>query len=493
MHAGTLSCVNPSTSSGEWPTRSSDLRNPTIDLLLTYYGDDFTGSTDVLEALYSGGIESVLFVRPPCAEMLKRYPKIRAFGIAGNSRTMTPAEMERMLPDVFCQLRSYEPRFVHYKVCSTFDSSPEIGSIGRAIDIGQQVFQNRFVPLVVGAPSLGRYCVFGNLFAKSGLGTEPFRLDRHPAMQRHPITPMNEADLRVHLSRQTARHIELIDALALNKEHDAVLNQLGRAPSTGSIVILDTLTDEQLRAIGALICDLQRDEEKPQFVAGSSGMDYALIKHWQMSGIAQQTSRSQHLKQGDAFSVDRMVVLSGSCSPVTDRQIRWALEHGFAELPIDVGRLLQPQQLDAYVCELAAEASSLLGSGRSVIVHTYRGSSDIPFASQKTATVRYPTDETTLGAVLAKILLSVLKDQPVRRIAVVGGDTAGQVARALEIDAVEMVAPLEPGAPLCVVRSRNSTIDGLEVTFKGGQVGHDDFFGRLLDGRSMHSPTGAAR
>ena len=177
-------------------------------MLLTYYGDDFTGSTDVLEALHSGGVEAVLFVKPPDSDMLRRYSHVRAFGIAGNSRTMTPQEMDESLPDIFRMLLSHRPRIVHYKTCSTFDSSPEVGSIGRAIDIGQRVFQNRVVPLVVGAPSLGRYCVFGNLFAKSGLNSAPFRLDRHPTMQRHPVTPMNEADLRLHLSRQTSRPIE---------------------------------------------------------------------------------------------------------------------------------------------------------------------------------------------------------------------------------------------------------------------------------------------
>src|SRR5438067_10399171 len=74
-------------------------------------------------------------------------------------------------------------------------------------------FASRFVPLVVGAPSLGRYCVFGNLFARCGAESEPFRLDRHPSMSRHPITPMDEADLRLHLAKQTNKSIALFDIL----------------------------------------------------------------------------------------------------------------------------------------------------------------------------------------------------------------------------------------------------------------------------------------
>ena len=34
----------------------------TGNLLISYYGDDFTGSTDVMEALASNGIPTVLFL-----------------------------------------------------------------------------------------------------------------------------------------------------------------------------------------------------------------------------------------------------------------------------------------------------------------------------------------------------------------------------------------------------------------------------------------------
>jgi len=59
-----------------------------MSLLLAYYGDDFTGSTDVMEALSKAGLRTVLFLKPPTAAQLARYPGLRALGIAGGSRTM---------------------------------------------------------------------------------------------------------------------------------------------------------------------------------------------------------------------------------------------------------------------------------------------------------------------------------------------------------------------------------------------------------------------
>ena len=104
------------------------------DLLLTYYGDDFTGSTDVMESLELYGIPTVLFLAMPTRERLaERFPQARAIGIAGVTRTMTPAEMDETLGPAFEALKAFDAPFVHYKICSTFDSSPEIGSIGHAI------------------------------------------------------------------------------------------------------------------------------------------------------------------------------------------------------------------------------------------------------------------------------------------------------------------------------------------------------------------------
>ena len=75
-------------------------------LLLAYYGDDFTGSTDVMEALSRAGLRTVLFLKPPTKAQLAKFPGLRAFGIAGGSRTMSPEEMETELPPAFEALKA---------------------------------------------------------------------------------------------------------------------------------------------------------------------------------------------------------------------------------------------------------------------------------------------------------------------------------------------------------------------------------------------------
>jgi uncharacterized protein YgbK (DUF1537 family) len=442
-------------------------RRLTISLLLTYYGDDFTGSTDAMEQLALGGVRTVLFTSPPAAVLLAEHPGVQAFGVAGQSRAMAPGQMKAELPVVFSSLAAHEPRFVHYKVCSTFDSSPSIGSIGLAIDLGAQTLQNRVTPLVVAAPGLGRYCVFGNLFARASCDGSPIRLDRHPTMSLHPVTPMDESELVVQLSQQTERSVKLIDVLTLDLGVEAAMECASRA-GDGDIVLFDALTESHLDTIGAFLVELQRQENKPLFVAGSSAVESALTRAWNEKGLLTESDGTAPSTSFD----EPIIVVSGSCSPVTGRQIDWAVAHGFAEAPLDVAKLAHEGQLELALSAIARRVIEEHDAGRSMIVHTSRGTPDARLAGRIDGSDRAATP----GQMLGWVLDLVLQSRRASRVAVAGGDTAGDVARALGIETLRMVAPLAPGAPLCEARSRRPYVDGVEFTFKGGQVGGEDFF-----------------
>ena len=92
-------------------------------LLMAFYGDDFTGSADAMEALTVNGVKTALFLGHPSEERLQEKLKnLHAVGISGTSRTMTPAQMDGELPDQLKLLNGLNPRLIHYKVCATFDS-----------------------------------------------------------------------------------------------------------------------------------------------------------------------------------------------------------------------------------------------------------------------------------------------------------------------------------------------------------------------------------
>ena len=219
---------------------------PSEGLVLAWYGDDFTGSGAVMEVLSFAGLPAVLFLDPPTPEMLARFPGVRAVGLASDARTRGPDWMRAELPRAFAALRALGAPMLHYKVCSTFDSSPETGSIGTAAEIGME--PGEVVPLILGAPAIGRWQAFGNLFARAGDGIH--RLDRHPTMARHPVTPMDEADVCAHLARQTDVRTGLIDLLDLKAGRGSARLAEERAAG-GGIVALDVIDDQTLAAAGA--------------------------------------------------------------------------------------------------------------------------------------------------------------------------------------------------------------------------------------------------
>lgn len=449
-------------------------------LLLGFYGDDFTGSTDVMEALAKAGLRTVLFLQPPTPVDLSRFPGIRAVGVAGVSRSLPTGRMETELRPVFESLRDLGAPLVHYKVCSTFDSSPATGSIGRAIEIGQKVFEGLWVPLVVGAPALGRYCVFGNLFARSGPETEPFRLDRHPTMSRHPVTPMNEADIRRVLAAQTDIPVQLVDVLSLAAPEAAAARLTALiAAEDSSVVLFDGLTDAHMAVVGQLIWDHAARTDRPLFAVGSSGLEYALTATWRERGQIPVMSGLFPLDP-----VEKIIVASGSCSPVTAGQIARALaQDDFQDIP------LPPEAFTGGAGGIAARDKAVedclnaLNVGKSPLVHAACGPDDtrIPLTRQLLESEGGSTGE-RIGTVLGTLVRTVLQRTTVRRAVITGGDTSGYAARALGIDALEMAAPVAPGSPLCRVASGDPAVDKAEILFKGGQVGKVDLFARVRSG-----------
>jgi uncharacterized protein YgbK (DUF1537 family) len=442
-------------------------------LLLTFYGDDFTGSTDALEQLSLAGVRTVLFIEPPTRAQLRQFPGLQAVGVAGMTRAMTPEAMEKVLPPALRRLNKLGAPHVHYKVCSTFDSSPKIGSIGCVIDLAVKIFHGPFVPLLVAAPALGRFTIFGTHFARFGIGSSGavHRLDRHPSISHHPVTPMTEADLSRHLAKQTRKKIALFDILKLalpEKAARAALNQLlAKKPD---VVLFDALSADHLVRIGKWM-DEFASSRQPLFSVGSSGVDTALAAHF-MQG-AQRNGLKPVIKRDSKRSSPGgpLLVGSGSCSPVTAGQIDWATQHGFAEVPVSAFELASARDGEIAINRAVAKAVKILKSGRSVIVHTTRKGPDRAVAAKlKTRTAGL------LGSALGRILLGALEQAAVGRLCLAGGDSSSHAARALGIQSVEMIAPLTPGAPLCRAHAPGSPADGLEIVFKGGQVGADDYF-----------------
>jgi uncharacterized protein YgbK (DUF1537 family) len=427
-----------------------------MDLLYTFYGDDFTGSTDVLEQLGSNGVPAVLFLGPPSSAHLAAFSNVQAIGIAGDSRSRSPEWISAHLPAIFRTLKQFGAPMTHYKVCSTFDSSPTHGSIGRAIEIGAEIFSPAFVPIVVGAPHLRRYVAFGNLFAAGPDGVVQ-RIDRHP-MSRHPVTPMHEADLRLHLAAQSQTKVGLVD-IPMLKSGAASGAVASLVASEYRAILFDTVDAQTQAAVGEILWSQAR--QRPVFSAGSSGLTAALISAWSALDMLTEPPPPETLPP-----VKPLLVVSGSCSEKTQRQLRYALAHGYCGIPLDPVALLD-RNGHAHTAALQVAAKAI-AAGKDTVLYTALG----------------PTEATAHGAELGAALGSLLREllaqsatspAPVRRVMLCGGDTSSHAVQQLGLYALTWAANLQPGCPLCRAHA-DSELDGLELVLKGGQVGTDNFF-----------------
>jgi uncharacterized protein YgbK (DUF1537 family) len=105
-------------------------------------------------------------------------------------------------------------------------------------------------------------------------------------------------------------------------------------------------------------------------------------------------------------------------------------------------------------------------------------------AKLSSSTLDPVTANARIGSGLGEIMRGLIRGGGVRRGAVAGGDSSGFAMRAVGAYALEAIAPIAPGAPLCRVFSTDPEMDGFEITLKGGQMGEIDFFGSVRAGRA---------
>lgn len=455
-------------------------------LRLAFYGDDFTGSTDALEVLAFAGLRCALFLSPPTEEALKSLGGYDAIGVAGDSRGMSPSEMDQKLPAIFETLAALGPPIVHYKVCSTFDSSPSVGSIGHAMDIARNIFGPGLIPIVAGTPALSRYCVFGNLFARSGTDGLTYRIDRHPIMSVHPVTPMDEADLVIHLGRQTAMPIDKFTLPNFSLGREAL--QAEYAASNRNVkaaLLIDSTEKTDLTEVGGMLLS-HGEAHRPAFVVGSSGVEYALTQWWAEQGDFPGKSSDFESFQ----AVNQVLAISGSASALSAKQIETAITEGFADVAIDASALVDGVRWEGAAAALVESTIALLAQGKSVILHTARGPDDPRIhALIESLVARGESREQArhgggrlLGVRLGEIVQRILVATSVQRLLLSGGDTSSQITSVLAPDALEIEARLSPGAPLCRVISDKPHLKGMQIALKGGQMGDASYFVRALHG-----------
>ncbi|MGJ0183360.1 four-carbon acid sugar kinase family protein [Corynebacterium glyciniphilum] len=413
-----------------------------------FIADDFTGASDVLLQCRNNGVNAAIVTDIQSDTQAESFD-----GIATTSRSMSPTELSENLPPMIDQHRDLGTDVLLYKVCSTFDSSREVGSIGHTVKLLRESIPNTGPITVVPAqPGFGRYTVFGHHFAASG--DEIFRLDRHPIMRTHPTTPMRESDLRVLLSQQgiapdRIAHIPITD---LRTQPENLQDILTRGDEF-DVVVVDAVEENDLDITARNIVAAQTSTGALTPVIGSGGIAGALARTYDTG----RALRPSTITPGPSL------VLSGSRSAMTREQIEVALSDGWSEIRLNRDDLLT-HRLDAEATRDRV-IDCLLTEQRVIVSIDEAGA---------TGTDPSPVElAKASGVVFADLIRSAVKQAPNSRVAVLGGDTSSWTVSNLHPSRIEVAAPFVQAGPILNFQAPHVPAE-TPFLLKGGQVGQPD-------------------
>ncbi len=337
-------------------------------------------------------------------------------------------------------------RQILFKYCSTFDSTPA-GNIGPVAEALLDALQADVAVVCPVFPATGRRLFMGHLFVGDRLLSES-------GMEKHPLNPMTDPDIRRWLRLQTKGEVGLVDAETVRAGAVAIGTAIDKEAAAGRrLVVVDAISDDDLRAIGEAAA-------KHRLITGGSGIALGLPDNFRRDGLL----------AGKADAVPgvagRGVVLSGSCSPMSRRQVASYLE-GHPGLAIDPSVLASGKMS-------VADALKWLDARRDQEPILYSTAEpDAVAEAQKT----YGRE-----AIAEKIerffgeVASHLVEGGVRRLVVGGGETSGAVVAALGVDRLTIGREIDPGVPAMVTER-----DGpFGLVLKSGNFGGPDFFAKAL-------------
>lgn len=412
-------------------------------MLLGCIADDFTGASDLANTLAKGGMATTQFVGVPKGDA---PADCEAGVVALKTRSIAPQDAVRQSLEAADWLAAQGCEQFLFKYCSTFDSTPE-GNIG---PVAEALLDRLGADLAVVCPvfpATGRRLFMGHLFVGEKLLSES-------GMEKHPLTPMTDPNIRRWLRLQTKGEVGLIPLDTVRAGGDALASAFDAERRKGvRLVVTDAVADSDLMALGAAMAN-------HKLVTGGSGIALGLPENFRRAGKLAGGAGDKAVAKGPA------VVLCGSCSTASQRQVAEYLK-------THPGLALDPAKL--------MDGSLTVDDAANWIV-AQDGAVPIVYSTADPASVSGAQQSFGREAVAAKVehffagLARKLADGGVRRIVVGGGETSGAVVEALGVTSLGIGAEIDPGVP-ALVAERNGP---LGLALKSGNFGADDFFEKAV-------------
>jgi len=409
-------------------------------MLLGAIADDFTGASDLANTLARGGMAVAQLVGVPEARVRQG---IEAGVVSLKTRSIAPADAVRQSLAALAWLKQQGCRQYLFKYCSTFDSTPE-GNIGPVAEALCEALATKAVVVCPAFPINGRTVYQGHLFVTDRLLCES-------GMERHPLNPMTDPDIRRWLRHQTTSDVGHIAHDIVERGPGSIAAAL--AKEDHRLVVVDALSDADLRAIGRALSDAV-------LVTGGSGIALGLPDNFRQAGLL--ADRPASFEPVDAPAV----ILSGSCSNQSRAQLG-------AHLQQHPGIAIRPEAIIAGELTVDAVADELWSlRARVPIAYSTAPAEQVAAAQQRFGGRAAQGIEQFFGQLASKLV-----DHGVGRLVVGGGETAGAVINAIGIAELAIGPEIDPGVP-AMLAHRNGR--ALGIALKSGNFGSLDFYEKAV-------------
>jgi 3-dehydrotetronate 4-kinase len=414
-------------------------------LRLGCIADDFTGATDLANNLVRAGMQVVQTIGVPAAPVTGADAVV----VALKSRTIAAAEAVAQSLAALRWLRGQGCRQFYFKVCSTFDSTPQ-GNIGPVAEALLEELGASFCCVTPAFPENGRTVFKGHLFVGDVLLSES-------GMRNHPLTPMTDANLVRVMQAQSRGRVGLIDHGVVRGGAAPIHARIQQLQAEGvRFAVVDAIANEDLMHLGRALADAQ-------LVVAGSGVAIGLPQNHGLhpSSVAAALPKPQGTR----------AVVSGSCSVATNQQVADFIARGGAAFAIDPLRIAAGEDL---VREALAWAAGRLGP-QPVLVY----SSAQPEAVRS---VQQQVGAGDAGAMVERTLAAIAKglvEHGVGELVVAGGETSGAAVQALGVQQLRIGPQIDPGVPWCHAMA-TACGTPVHLALKSGNFGSADFFSKAF-------------
>ena len=406
--------------------------------------DDFTGATDIAGFLVENGLSTLQLSGVPQHD--GDLPRVDAVVISLKSRSCPAGEAVR---DSLAALAWFQARGcprIYQKYCSTFDSTAA-GNIGPVTDALLAALGQDFTLICPALPVNGRTVYQGNLF----VGALPLA---ESGMRHHPITPMQDSNLLRLMEGQGSGRAGLVPFATIDKGAATIAGAFEQLAEDGvRYAVVDTLTEQHLLDIATAALDMP-------LVTGGSGLAIGLAR--QLGSGDLQGAREAGWPRGS-----RAVVLSGSCSEMTNRQVARYRQHAPA-LALDVARCLEDADYPAVL------AQWVLAQPLAPAPLVYATTSPGELARIQESHGQQAASD-AVEHCFAR-LAQLLQGTGVDGFIIAGGETSSRITQALGVKAFHIGPQIAPGVPW--VRAIDAP---LSLALKSGNFGDEDFFDKAQE------------